>query len=97
MAHTPTTWRPLGPRESKSRIVSLIAKGENEGARVILDGRASNELKFNQGNFLTPTLLDNTPAESALSTTEIFGPVLSLVHAQTLDEGIEILTARIYR
>ena len=48
------------------------------------------------GNFLNPTLLDKVAPESALSGTEIFGPVLSLVHAKTLEEGIEILSRSVY-
>jgi malonate-semialdehyde dehydrogenase (acetylating)/methylmalonate-semialdehyde dehydrogenase len=43
-----------------------------------------------------PTLLEEVPAESALATTEIFGPVLTLVHANTLEEGIEVLSRSPY-
>jgi malonate-semialdehyde dehydrogenase (acetylating) / methylmalonate-semialdehyde dehydrogenase len=82
---------PVISRESKKRIEALIDSGVNDGAKLLLDGRNGNEAVAG-GNFLKATLLDNVPASSALSTTEIFGPVLSLVHAQTLDEGIEILS-----
>ena len=46
---------------------------------------------YEKGNFVRPTVLDDVPPEGALSKTEIFGPVLSLVHASTLDDAIEIL------
>src|SRR3984957_4517620 len=86
---------PVITPESKTRIEGLIAKGASNGAKVLLDGRGGNG-KPATGNFLRPTLLDSVPAESALSTTEIFGPVLSLVHAKTLEEGIEILSRSAY-
>jgi malonate-semialdehyde dehydrogenase (acetylating)/methylmalonate-semialdehyde dehydrogenase len=81
---------PVISPESKKRIEGLIATGVNDGAKVLLDGRSGNGTPPS-GNFLKPTLLDNVPAASALSNTEIFGPVLSLVHARTLEEGIETL------
>jgi malonate-semialdehyde dehydrogenase (acetylating)/methylmalonate-semialdehyde dehydrogenase len=86
---------PVITADSKLRIEGLIAKGATSGAKVLLDGRGGNG-KGQVGNFLKPTLLDSVPAESALSTTEIFGPVLSLVHARSLEEGIEILSRSAY-
>ncbi|MGH9683683.1 MAG: CoA-acylating methylmalonate-semialdehyde dehydrogenase [Candidatus Acidiferrales bacterium] len=83
---------PVINRESKTRIEGLIAKGTSDGGNLLLDGRSGNGAGNHAGNFLKPTLLDNVPVESALTTTEIFGPVLSLVHARTLDEGIDILS-----
>jgi malonate-semialdehyde dehydrogenase (acetylating) / methylmalonate-semialdehyde dehydrogenase len=82
---------PVITAESKKRIEGLIAAGVKDGAKVLLDGRSGNG-SASGGNFLKPTLLDRVPAASALSTTEIFGPVLSLVHAKTLEEGIETLS-----
>jgi malonate-semialdehyde dehydrogenase (acetylating)/methylmalonate-semialdehyde dehydrogenase len=82
---------PVITAESKKRIERLIAAGVKDGAKVLLDGRSGNG-SASGGNFLKPTLLDRVPAASALSTTEIFGPVLSLVHAKTLEEGIETLS-----
>jgi malonate-semialdehyde dehydrogenase (acetylating)/methylmalonate-semialdehyde dehydrogenase len=87
---------PVITSESKRRIEGLIAKGASEGAAVLLDGRKGNGASPERGNFLKPTLLDNVPAGSVLSTTEIFGPVLSLIHAKTLEEGIEILSRSLY-
>lgn len=82
---------PVITAASKNRIEGLIDKGVSDGAKVLLDGRSGNGTS-GAGNFLKPTLLNNVPAASALSTTEIFGPVLSLVHAKTLEEGIETLS-----
>ncbi len=84
---------PVITPESKTRIEGLIAKGADEGAKVLLDGRTGSS---QSGNFLKPTILDGVPSSSALSNTEIFGPVLSLIHAKTLDEGIEIISRSPY-
>jgi malonate-semialdehyde dehydrogenase (acetylating)/methylmalonate-semialdehyde dehydrogenase len=86
---------PVISHESKTRIEGLIAKGASEGAAILVDGRSGNGTPA-AGNFLKPTVLDGVPAGSSLSTTEIFGPVLSLVHAKTLDEGIEVLSRSPY-
>jgi malonate-semialdehyde dehydrogenase (acetylating)/methylmalonate-semialdehyde dehydrogenase len=87
---------PVITAASKSRIENLIASGASAGANVLLDGRRHNGDTPGAGNFLRPTLLDQVPAESALANTEIFGPVLSLIHAETLDEGIEIISRSPY-
>ncbi len=82
---------PVISAQSKSRIESLIGVGEKEGAKVLLDGRGTKVPKYESGAFLTPTLLDGLPADSELTHTEIFGPVLSLVHADSMDEALAFL------
>lgn len=86
---------PVISLESKGRIENLIGKGVNDGATVLLDGR-NNNLAKGKGNFLKPTLLENLPVGSPVSQTEIFGPVLSLTHVRTLEEGIEFLARSSY-
>lgn len=82
---------PVITRESKSRIESLISLGEKQAERVLLDGRNANVEKFESGNFIKPTILDGLPATSELTDTEIFGPVLSIVHVRDLDEALVFL------
>ncbi len=84
------TMGPVITPQSKSRIETLIAKGERDGAKLLLDGRRSSVPALN-GNFVAPTVLDAVSAESQLTTTEIFGPVLSMVHANDVDEAIAFL------
>jgi malonate-semialdehyde dehydrogenase (acetylating)/methylmalonate-semialdehyde dehydrogenase len=86
---------PVITHESKARVEGLIGQGVKDGAKLLLDGRNGGSAQ-SAGNFLNPTLLDNLPSSSALSSTEIFGPVLSLVHAETLEEGIEIMSRNSY-
>ncbi len=80
---------PVITAESKARVERLIQEGAGDGAALLLDGRNSGA--HSTGNFLNPTLLDNLPPTSALCNTEIFGPVLSLVRADTLEQGIAII------
>ena len=82
---------PVITPQSKSRVESLIAMGEKQGAKVLLDGRNSKIPKYEAGNFVNPTILDDLPVTSDLADTEIFGPVLSLVHADSLDEALTFL------
>src|ERR1700726_4387070 len=82
---------PVITAQSKSRVESLSGVGEKEGAKVLLDGRNAKILKHESGNFVKPTILDGVPASSELADTEIFGPVLSLVHARDMDEAISFL------
>src|SRR3979409_1225460 len=77
---------PVITPQSKERVESLIGIGEKQGAKVLLDGRNSQGPKYESGNFVNPTILDDVPATSELADTEIFGPVLSLVHADNMDE-----------
>jgi malonate-semialdehyde dehydrogenase (acetylating) / methylmalonate-semialdehyde dehydrogenase len=87
---------PVITPQSKSRIESLIAMGEKQGAKVLLDGRNPKIAKYEAGNFLKPTILNNVPATSDLTDTEIFGPVLSLVHASDMDEALAFLERNPY-
>jgi malonate-semialdehyde dehydrogenase (acetylating) / methylmalonate-semialdehyde dehydrogenase len=87
---------PVITPNSKSRIEGLISKGVKEGANLLLDGRNARIPGYEQGNFVNPTLLDNVPMQSALTETEIFGPVLSLIHANSVDEAISIINRSSY-
>jgi len=82
---------PVITPQSKARIEALIGQGASEGATLLVDGRGAKIPGYPQGNFVNPTLLDDLPPRSELMTTEIFGPVLSLMHAPTLEAALEIL------
>ena len=87
---------PVITPESKQRVEWLIGKGVNEGARVLVDGRNTSIPGHERGNFVRPTVLDNVQPRSELAGIEIFGPVLSLMQAQTIDEAIEFVNATSY-
>jgi malonate-semialdehyde dehydrogenase (acetylating)/methylmalonate-semialdehyde dehydrogenase len=87
---------PVITKQSKDRIESLIGVGEKQGAKVLVDGRNSKIPRHERGNFVKPTILDGVPASSELSHTEIFGPVLSMVHASDMDEALAFLERNPY-
>ena len=87
---------PVISAASKSRIEGLIAKGEQEGAKALVDGRHQSVSGYADGYFVFPTVLDGVPAKGEIARTEIFGPVLSLMHAETMDEAIALVNERSY-
>ena len=78
---------PVVSEQARDRIVEAIERGVGEGARLALDGRESG----GEGCFLGATILDGVTPEMEAAREEIFGPVLSVVQAGTLDEAIEIV------
>jgi malonate-semialdehyde dehydrogenase (acetylating)/methylmalonate-semialdehyde dehydrogenase len=87
---------PVITRESKSRVEGLIERGAKEGAQLVVDGRHPRIANYEAGNFVKPTILDRVAPDSELAHTEIFGPVLSLVPANSVDEAIEFLSKSPY-
>ncbi|POA97203.1 methylmalonate-semialdehyde dehydrogenase (CoA acylating) [Chromobacterium sinusclupearum] len=75
------------------RVKSLIARGVEEGAKLELDGRDVKVAGFEHGNFVGPTIFSGVKPEMAIYHQEIFGPVLCLMAADTLDEAIAIINA----
>jgi malonate-semialdehyde dehydrogenase (acetylating)/methylmalonate-semialdehyde dehydrogenase len=86
---------PVITQVSQERIGSLVAQGQSDGAKPILGGNASGG-NAPGGNFVLPTVLDGLPATSGLMEAEIFGPVLSLVHADSVDEAIAMIDRSAY-
>ena len=91
-----TEMGPVINRDSKQRIEGLIEAGVSDGAKVLVEGRNPKIESYESGNFVKPTVLDGLPAGSKVALTEIFGPVLSLIHAEDVDEGLEILSRTAY-
>ena len=87
---------PVVTPQSKARIESMIGAGERQGAKVLLDGRNAKIPSYEAGNFIKPTILDGVPATSDLADTEIFGPVLSLIHANDMDDALAFLERSAY-
>jgi malonate-semialdehyde dehydrogenase (acetylating)/methylmalonate-semialdehyde dehydrogenase len=80
---------PVVSEAARERIVAAIERGVSEGARLALDGRDAP----GGGCFLGATILDDVGPEMEAAREEIFGPVLSVVRAASLDEAIEIVNA----
>lgn len=87
---------PVITPQSRARIEAAIARGAGEGAKPVLEGRGAKAAGCDAGNFVGPTVLDGVGPESALAAMEIFGPVLSLTRAATLDEALAVIARNPY-
>ncbi|MGN6293089.1 MAG: CoA-acylating methylmalonate-semialdehyde dehydrogenase [Chitinophagaceae bacterium] len=87
---------PVISSESKTRIESLINKGITEGGSVLLDGRNAAIKNYEKGNFIRPTIIENLPVGGELLRTEIFGPVMSLLHMKTVEDAIAFINSGAY-
>lgn len=90
------TMGPVISPQSKERIERLIEQGVQEGARLLADGRDIVVRGYERGNFLRPTVLDNVVPGGIIARTEIFGPVLGLIHAETVEEAIALVNSGEY-
>lgn len=81
---------PVIRREHREKVLGYIEKGVAEGAKLLRDGR--NEMDdLPEGNFLGPTIFDHVTPYMTIAKEEIFAPVLSLLRAKDLDEGLEYI------
>jgi len=95
--HIPNT--DVGPvisKDAKAKIERLIQSGIDEGANCILDGRGVNVPGFENGNFVGPSILTNVTPDMTCYKEEIFGPVLVILNADTLDDAIKIINNNRY-
>ncbi len=81
---------------AKQRIEGLIGLGTTEGATLCVDGRKPVIKNYEKGAFVRPTILANVPAGSEIHRTEIFGPVLSLMHVDSVEEALTLVNAGQY-
>ncbi|MFH7031016.1 MAG: CoA-acylating methylmalonate-semialdehyde dehydrogenase [Heteroscytonema crispum UTEX LB 1556] len=87
---------PVITTQSKTRIEELIQKGADEGAKLLVDGRKAKISRYEQGNFIKPTILQNVDPAGEIAKTEIFGPVLSLIHVENIEQAIAIVNSGQY-
>ncbi|MBI4502260.1 MAG: CoA-acylating methylmalonate-semialdehyde dehydrogenase [Gemmatimonadetes bacterium] len=82
---------PVISRPHRDRVAGYIAKGAEEGATLVLDGRRSKVPKYPAGHWIGATVLENVRPEMAVGREEIFGPVAGLTRAASLEEAIELV------
>ena len=87
---------PVISHASKERIERLVGVGAGEGARVVVDGRNASIAGLERGSFVRPTLLADISAGSTVATTEIFGPVFGVMHADTVEDAIRLVNSGDY-
>ncbi|MBJ7499746.1 MAG: CoA-acylating methylmalonate-semialdehyde dehydrogenase [Sphingopyxis sp.] len=80
---------PVVSAEHKARVEAYIAMAAAEGAEIVVDGRGFELQGHEAGYYLAPTLIDRVTADMRSYQDEIFGPVLQILRAETLEEAIE--------
>lgn len=92
--HEPNT--DVGPvisTRAKARVIDLINSGVEQGAELLLDGRDVQVPGYEQGNFVGPTIFNQVTTDMRIYKEEVFGPVLAIIHVDTLEQAIELINA----
>jgi len=83
-------------KEAKERIEKYITQAEQQGAKVLVDGRGYTVPGKENGTYVGPTVIDHVTPDMAVAREEIFGPVISIMRVSTLDEALAIENANPY-
>jgi len=87
---------PVVTKAARDRILGYIDSGERQGARIAVDGRGLVVAGNENGFFVGPTVIDRVTTEMDVYRGEIFGPVLSVVRVDSVDEAIGLINANPY-
>ena len=87
---------PVVTAAARERVVDAVARGAEEGATVVVDGRGLKVDGHGDGFFVGPSLLDHVTPEMSAYQEEIFGPVLAILRTDTVDEAIAVINANPY-
>ena len=83
-------------KESKERIEKYITEAEQQGAKILLDGRGTKVNGKEGGSYVGPTVIDHVKPDMSVAKEEIFGPVISIMRTNTVDEALAIENANPY-
>ena len=81
---------PLINRLQRDRVHDLVKAGQKEGARLLAGGHPLTEGEYADGSFFAPTLFDRVTPSMRIANEEIFGPVLTVLEVQNLEEAIAL-------
>ena len=87
---------PVVTGAARDRIVGLIGTGEEQGARLAVDGRGLSVSGHENGFWVGPTVIDEVTPSMDVYKQEIFGPVLSVVRADSVDAAINLINSNPY-
>ena len=87
---------PLISREHRDKVRGYVDEAEAEGASLVVDGRTWSESNHTEAAFLGPSLLDRVTSRMKAYRDEIFGPVLSVVRAETYEDAVELINSNPY-
>jgi malonate-semialdehyde dehydrogenase (acetylating)/methylmalonate-semialdehyde dehydrogenase len=87
---------PVVSAAHKERVLGYIEKGIAEGAELVLDGRDCVVPDYPNGFFVGPTIFDGVKPDMTIASEEIFGPVVSVIRCDDVDDAIELVNSRDY-
>ena len=87
---------PLQAEHRKKRVLSYIESGLEEGATLTTDGREFNCDPYPETCFLGPSIFEGVNLDMTIAREEIFGPVMSVLTAEDLDEAIGMVNSSSY-
>lgn len=79
---------------AKDRIEGYITEAEERGAKILVDGRGATVK--GKGYYVGPTVIDHVTPDMKIAQEEVFGPVLAIMHTDTIDEALEIENSSAY-
>ena len=83
-------------KASQERIEKYITEAEQQGAKILVDGRNTTVKGKEKGSYVGPTVIDHVKPDMSVATEEIFGPVISIMRTNTVDEALAIENASPY-
>ena len=83
-------------KASQERIEKYITEAEQQGAKILVDGRNAKVAGKEKGCYVGPTVIDYVTPDMSVAKEEIFGPVISIMHTNTVDEALAIENANPY-
>ncbi|MFY8128705.1 MAG: CoA-acylating methylmalonate-semialdehyde dehydrogenase [Chitinophagaceae bacterium] len=83
-------------KQSQQRIEAYITQAEKDGAKILVDGRNTKVAGKENGTYVGPTVIDYVTPQMSVATEEIFGPVISIMRTNTVDEALAIENANPY-
>ena len=87
---------PIITRKAQNRVEDLIAQGVKEGANLVLDGRGATVEGYPNGNWIGPTVFRDVKVDMDIYKAEIFGPVISILEPQSLNEALDIINNNMF-
>lgn len=95
-ADTSNDFGPVISAAHKAKVEGYIQSAEEQGAKIVVDGRGAAPSGYEQGFFVGPTLIDQVTPDMQSYQEEIFGPVLQIVRVSTMQDAMQLINEHEY-
>lgn len=95
-SETSNDFGPVITQQHQQKVVGYIDSAEQQGAKIVVDGRNLKPTGYEQGFFVGATLIDHVTAQMSSYQEEIFGPVLQVVRVQTMEQAMQLINDHEY-